>query len=159
MANRMIVLPEEVYEGLVNKGSVLQDSLDNQLLRKSGDLTKTIHSHGAPSDRHFTHADQQLKQILRLLKHRRERAADTSMLEGAIQSGLEKFAKNAAPALPPRPPPPPPPPARRGYHRRQNVFLHQFHLVHYRRYRLHRLHLHHRRRLLHHRSARTTLTM
>lgn len=74
MANRMIVVPEEVYESLVSK-SVLQDGSERRLLDASNNMTSALHTASGNDDERFTRYDQRLKEVRRLLDQRNERSS------------------------------------------------------------------------------------
>jgi hypothetical protein len=119
----MVVLPEEVYKSMMNRGSILQDPVDLSALDTHENMSKLLHAHGIPAGEQFTAYDQQLKRLLMLLRQKREAGRDTSLIERAIISALTKGG-GGPPAetetaeggededgAPPPPPPPPPPPS------------------------------------------------
>ena len=114
MANRMIVVPEEVYESLVSK-NVLQGGLEKRLLDASNDMASALHSANGNDDDRFTRYDQRLKEVRRLLDQRNERSSSgqgqmVSLLKN-IADGIQNVA--AAPRTPAQqtlPPPSSPPP-------------------------------------------------
>jgi len=71
MANRMVVIPEEVYENLANRGnSLFQDPRDCQLIEASQKATKSLHSYSRPADQRNALYDQDIKAVIRLLNER-----------------------------------------------------------------------------------------
>ena len=96
MANRMVVIPEDVYNNLLNK-DVLQDGLDKRLTDASIGMTSALHSVGGTSEEKFLKYDQKLKEVQRLLAQRRELAGGpqtqlTRLLEG-IAKGVENMGQ------------------------------------------------------------------
>ena len=109
MANRMIVVPEEVYDNLISK-NVLQDGLEKRLLDASNDMASALHSANGNDDDRFARYDQRLKEVRRLLDQRNERSSSG---QGQMVSLLRNIAEGiqnvAAPPRVPTPQPPPPP--------------------------------------------------
>ena len=88
MSNRMVVLPEEVYKSMINRGSILQDPVDLSALGTHENMTRLLHAQGIPPGEQFTEYDQQLKRLLMLLRHKKETGRDMSLIEKAIISAL-----------------------------------------------------------------------
>lgn len=98
MANRMIVVPEEVYDNLVSK-STLQDGVDKRLHDASAAMTSALHSITEPNDAKYLKYDQRLKEVQRLLHQRNEKA---SMGQGQIVGLLKNIADGIQKVSPPQ---------------------------------------------------------
>lgn len=90
MANRMVVLPEDVYHNLT-KPNVLRDSLESRLLEVSDELAKHLNAYGIPEGRKYIYVNQDTKRLLSLLRKRREQGGtDTKLLEAALTDSVKK---------------------------------------------------------------------
>lgn len=89
MANRMVVLPEEVYQNLVQP-NVLRDSLESRLIEINNELANHLNSYGIPYDQQYIYVDQDMKRLLSLLRKRREHGSDTRLVEAAISNSVNK---------------------------------------------------------------------
>lgn len=93
MANRMIVLPEEIYENLLSKGNVFRDGVESRVMENSRNFSNILHGSQQPSDLKYLLADQQLKSILRQVQQKREHVEDNSGVAHALVKALETILK------------------------------------------------------------------
>ena len=73
----MVVVPEEVYESLLQRDAekVLRDPLDNKLDESSANIKKTLRDDKmSPTEKSITY-DQELKRLRSLIRQKEERAS------------------------------------------------------------------------------------
>lgn len=115
MANKLIVIPEEVYRNLLHKKDILADPLDNALVESNENLTKILHDPLTTNDEKYIQYDQKLKKMQSIISDKNEKQLDTSSINTIfpqILKALEdlKPIQNTPQSTPTPPPPPPPPP-------------------------------------------------
>lgn len=106
MANRMVVIPEEVYDSLMSsRGSVLSDPLDAKLVDSSNNMSRILSDRGKNATEKFARYDQQLKEIRSLAKRRQEHSSGLnlqdvlSQLVSQLQLSINPLKVPAQPAI------------------------------------------------------------
>jgi len=89
MANRMVVIPEDVYNNLTQP-SVLRDSLESRLLEVSDDLAKHLNAYGIPYGQKYIYVDQDTKRLLTLLRQRREQGKEPNSWRRLLLTRLKR---------------------------------------------------------------------
>ncbi|KAH7723622.1 hypothetical protein AAVH_08892 [Aphelenchoides avenae] len=117
MANRMVLIPQEVYDSLVSPRQ--QDPVEERLQENTTRLHDVLHSKGKSSSEKYIQYDQKIKQIRDLMAQKEERSG--SGLELILDRLLSKYnrpppstntfgAQTSEVKVEAPPPPPPPPP-------------------------------------------------
>lgn len=89
MANKLIVVPEEVYSNLVSSSNtVFESGVDKRLHETDAALTKTLHASKLPTTEKYYAYDQGLKQVRNLLTQRNAPSTLESLLSNLLLKTL-----------------------------------------------------------------------
>lgn len=98
MANKLVVIPEEVYLNLISPANVLQSGVDTRVLETNAKLSRTLHSAAGTNTEKYLEYDQGLKQLRSLLSKRDAPQSLETCLAGLLLKELKSMQKTTTTA-------------------------------------------------------------